>query len=224
MLFFWNTFFIRRSICFWKKLIMNYLSICVVLRIWIFIEKLNLFLKKKGAMDIYEHSKLVADNCVKIAKQYGLCREKCAIASYCHDISQIFEPSIILDYFIEKNFFVDNSERKMPFLLHQRCSAIFAYESLEIKDFNILTAIGCHTTLKSNPSKYDLALFVADKLSWDTEEIFELYDEVSRALESSLCHAAYAYINYMIRNGKIVERHIWLNDAIEWLEKNYIFR
>ena len=112
----------------------------------------------------------------------------------------------------------------MPFLLHQRCSAIFAYESLEIKDFNILTAIGCHTTLKSNPSKYDLALFVADKLSWDTEEIFELYDEVSRALESSLCHAAYAYINYMIRNGKIVERHIWLNDAIEWLEKNYIFR
>lgn len=182
-------------------------------------KKIELIFKKKDALDIYAHSKLVAENCVKIAKQYGLHIEKCVIASYCHDISQIFNPNDILNYFIEKNIYIDNSEKKNPFLLHQRCSAIFVCENLGISDLNILNAIECHTTLKSNPSEYDMALFVADKLSWDTKEKTPFYDLVFKGLEVSLYQAAYAYINYMIKTGKILEKHTWLDEAIEWLEK-----
>lgn len=182
-------------------------------------KKIELIFKKRGALDIYAHSELVAKNCTKIAKQYGLCEEKCMIASYCHDISQVIAPNEMINYFERKNLFLDNSEKKYPFLLHQRCSSIFAYENLEINDLSILTAIGCHTTLKSNPSEYDLALFIADKLSWEITEKEFFCNEVVEGLEKSLYHAAYAYINYMIKSNKMVERHAWLEEAIEWLEK-----
>ena len=31
----------------------------------------------------------------------------------------------------------------------------------------VLSAIGCHTTLKANPGPLDLLVFLADKLAWD---------------------------------------------------------
>lgn len=186
------------------------------------LKKIKLIFEAKGESELYAHSQMVAQNCTKIAKQYSLSIEKCVMAAYCHDISQIFNPIDVLNYFDRENLYVDTSERKKPFLLHQRCSSIFINENLCIEDSAILDAVECHTTLKANPSEYDLALFIADKLSWGMAEQSSFCDEVIKGLEISLSHAAYAYINYMIRNNKILERHIWLDEAREWLEKNLI--
>lgn len=135
-----------------------------------------------------------------------------------HDISAVIHPTDMLNYMIKNNLFVDESERKHPFLLHQRISKILAINFFNIDDETILSAIECHTTLKSNPSKYDMALFIADKLSWDKEGIPPFYDIVSENLTYSLEKACLSYINYAIDNNMILHPHSWIIASKKYLE------
>ena len=145
-----------------------------------------------------EHVKKVAKTNMVIAKQYNLDEEKCYLAGLLHDISAIMKPNDMVDYVQFYGIGLDESEKKFPFLLHQQVSRIFAKDIFIINDLNILSAIECHTTLKSAPSKYDMALFVADKISWDQVGLPPFYDSVYAALSISLEFACLQYINYML--------------------------
>jgi HD superfamily phosphohydrolase YqeK len=40
----------------------------------------------------------------------------------------------------------------------------------EYLGIDILDSISCHTTLKANPAKLDMLLFISDKIKWDQKE------------------------------------------------------
>jgi len=113
----------------------------------------------------FEHAKAVAEMNIKIAEQYGLDKNICEICGYLHDISAIISPSDMLMYAAENDWYIDDAERKYPFLLHQRISRVIARDNFNITDERVLSAVEYHTTLKANPSAYDMALFIADKLA-----------------------------------------------------------
>ena len=73
--------------------------------------------------------------------------------------------------------------------------------------------------LKANPSQYDMALFIADKLSWDQEGTPPFYDIVIKNLSVSLEKACLSYINYIIDNSMILHPHSWIIESKEYLEK-----
>lgn len=85
----------------------------------------------------------------------------------------------------------------------------------------ILSSIKYHTTLRKNPTKYDMVLFIADKLAWDQEGEPPYYDIVMNELNKSLYHASFAYIKYIIDNNMILLPHKWIKEAFSYL-KNYI--
>ncbi len=122
------------------------------------------FLLQNNKKKTLEHVIDVANTNKEIALQYNLDKIICIKSGYLHDISAVIHPNDMLNYMIENNLFVDESERKYPFILHQRISKIIAKNFFNIDNENILSAIECHSTLKSNPSKYDMALFIADKM------------------------------------------------------------
>ena len=127
-----------------------------------------------GRPKTLKHVQEVADTCVRIAEQYGLNREKCRISGLLHDIGAVMKPEDMVSYTISCGILQDEAEKMYPFLLHQRISRMFAEDVLGIKDRDILSAVECHTTLKSCPGKYDMALFIADKLSWDAREFLRI--------------------------------------------------
>ena len=124
----------------------------------------NNFFLQNNKKKTLEHVIDVANTNEEIALQYNLDKKICIKSGYLHDISTVIHPNDMLNYMIENNLFVDESERKYPFILHQRISKIIAKNFFNIDNENILSAIECHSTLKSNPSKYDMALFIADKM------------------------------------------------------------
>ncbi len=164
------------------------------------------------------HCISVAQKSKEIADRFGLDESIAFISALLHDVSNIMKPKDMLDYALHCNWEIDASERKYPFLLHQRLSAVFAKELFKVDDPLILSAIECHTTLKENPSDYDMLLFLADKLSWDQEGVPPFYDVVSSALEKSLAHASLIYINFVLDKGMILSPHRWLMNAKGWLE------
>ena len=176
------------------------------------------FLTVNRRRDTLSHCISVAEASRKTAARFGLDEAIAAASAWLHDISTVMEPRDMLDYAISRNWEIDASEKIHPFLLHQRLSAVFARELFGVHDPLILSAVGCHTTLKKNPSVYDMVLFVADKLSWDQARTPPFYDAVVSALEKSPSHASLAYIDFVLDNGMIVSPHPWLMDARNWLK------
>ena len=172
-----------------------------------------------GRPKTLKHVQEVADTCVKIADQYGLEREKCRIAGLLHDIGAVMKPEDMVDYTVSRGIPLDEAEKRYPFLLHQRVSRMFAEEVLGIKDEEILSAVECHTTLKNCPGRYDMALFIADKLSWDREGVPPYFSEVEGALELSLESACLEYITYSLDHGMILYPHRWFLEAKGYLER-----
>ena len=160
-----------------------------------------------GKSKTYIHVANVADRNALISKTYDLDHDKCVIAGLLHDISAIIKPEDMLKYAYENRLEVCEAERRYPFLLHQRLSKICAVEYFNISDEEILSAIECHTTLKKSPSKYEMSLFIADKLAWDKGGIPPFYEEVNAALDISLEAACYRYMQYMVDNDMILCPH-----------------
>ena len=171
-----------------------------------------------GKSKTYIHVANVADRNALISKTYDLDHDKCVIAGLLHDISAIIKPEDMLKYAYENRLEVCEAERKYPFLLHQRLSKICAVEYFNISDEEILSAIECHTTLKKCPSKYEMSLFIADKLAWDRGGIPPFYEEVNAALDISLEAACYKYMEYMIENDMILCPHDNWIEAYEQLK------
>ena len=171
-----------------------------------------------GRSNTYIHVANVADRNALISKTYDLDHDKCVIAGLLHDISAVIRPEDMLKYAYENRLEVCEAERKYPFLLHQRLSKICAVEYFNISDEEILSAIECHTTLKKCPSKYEMSLFIADKLAWDREGLPPFYEEVNAALDVSLEAACYKYTEYMVDNDMILCPHDNWIEAYEQLK------
>lgn len=182
-------------------------------------EDVNNFLLQNNKPKILKHVIDVANTNSIIAEKYGLDKDVCSICGYLHDISAVIQPKDMLTYMVENNLFIDESERKYPSILHQRISRLMAKNFFNIDDDIILSAIECHTTLKPNPSQYDMALFIADKLSWDQEGAAPFYKVVIKDLSISLEKACLSYINYIIENDMILYPHSWMIESKEYLEK-----
>lgn len=176
-----------------------------------------------GKPNTYIHVSNVAERNALIAKTYGLDQDKCVIAGLLHDISAIIKPKDMLKYAYENCFDLCEAERKYPFLLHQRLAKICAAEYFNVSDEDILSAIECHTTLKKCPSKYDMSLFIADKLAWDGEGTPPFYEDVNAALNISLEAACYKYMEYMVDNDMILCPHDNWIEAYEQLKNSTDF-
>lgn len=164
------------------------------------------------------HVNAVAQRIVKIAQCYGLAEEKCFLAALLHDIGCSIAPKDMTAFAQKHRIELDESEKKYPFLLHQQISKILAKEIFEIQDSDILSAVECHTTLKYNPSPYDMALFLADKLSWDEDGKPPFFDAVFEALSVSLEAASLQYIHYMVSHNRILYPHSWFVAAKRYFE------
>jgi HD superfamily phosphohydrolase YqeK len=80
-----------------------------------------------------------------------------------------------------------------------------------------LSAVEYHTTLREKPSQYDMALFIADKLSWDQEGQPPFYDVVAKALTKSLEAASLAYMTFIVENKMILYPHRWFSAGLAYL-------
>jgi predicted HD superfamily hydrolase involved in NAD metabolism len=174
------------------------------------IDSYNLLIKYK-CYNTAEHSQRVAKECKLLARKFGLDENLAEIAGYLHDISAIIPNDEKLEFAKKLEIEILKEEEEFPMILHQKISRDMAYNIWGIKDRDILSAIGCHTTLKRNASPLDLVLFIADKIQWDQEGIPPYISYIKEGLNISLEYGGFAFIKYLIEdksNLKVI--HPWL--------------
>ena len=165
-----------------------------------------------------EHCLRVADEGRRIAARYGESQEKAERAGCLHDISAVIPLARRVLLAEGLGMEVLAAERRAPMLLHQRLSAAMAREFFGERDPAVLAAVACHTTLKANPSRLDMILFVADKLAWDQHGDPPWREELLLALEESLEAAALCYLQHLWAQRETLPAvHPWMVEAYDQL-------
>ncbi|MEL6308296.1 MAG: HD domain-containing protein [Chloroflexota bacterium] len=172
------------------------------------------FLAHHGYPKTAAHSKAVAMKARDIAQHFGANPQHAEIAGWLHDISAVFpaKERIIVANGLDVDVLAE--EEKLPMIVHQKLSVVLARELFGITDEGILSAIGCHTTLKTDASLLDKVVFVADKIAWDQAGDPSYLGAIISALEKSIDHAAFVYLDYLYQQrDKLVVWHPWSAEA-----------
>ena len=149
----------------------------------------------------------------RLAGHFNLDPLAARTAGWLHDVSAVIGTEW-LGAAAELEVEVLPAELVYPNLLHQKISAVMARQIFGVTDPAVLSAIGCHTTLRPAASRLDLALFVADKLRWDQPGQPPYAADMSAALQGSLERAAWVYLDYLWqRRAELVILHPWAEAA-----------
>lgn len=174
-------------------------------------------LKASGKEIVREHSIQVAIEARRLADLFSDDGDKAEAASLLHDISAVIPNDLKIQIAESLSIDILDAERIFPLVIHQKLSQAMAKDLFGITDDSVLSAIGCHTTLKANPSKLDMILFIADKLKWDQKGKPPYEDEVKKGLEKSLELGVFAFLQYQYQNrSQLKVIHPWLVEAYDY--------
>jgi predicted HD superfamily hydrolase involved in NAD metabolism len=175
-------------------------------------EDIKMTFEHNNLSQTFSHSCQVGQTAKRIAKKYGLDQQKAEIAGFLHDIGGIVPNEQRVEIAEKLGIGLFSEERAFPMIIHQKLSKYIACEVFQVTDKEILSAVECHTTLKSDSTTFDQVLFIADKISWDQPSnppyLFELLEELDDSIES----AARFFVDYLI-NSDLRVVHPWLKEA-----------
>lgn len=175
-------------------------------------------LRNHGCEKTIVHSLQVASEAKRLAERWHENPFEAEVAGWLHDISAIIPDDQRLAFAEGLGLDILPGERVAPMIIHQKLSAAIALELFGVQSETVLSAIGCHTTLKANASGLDKVLFVADKISWDQPGDPPYLEDMVRALKSSLDCACCAYLgSLMQRRHELPVLHPWAEAAYNQL-------
>jgi predicted HD superfamily hydrolase involved in NAD metabolism len=168
-----------------------------------------------GYANTLYHCQTVAQEAARLALRFGTGQSQARSAGLLHDVSAIIPNTDRLEVARALNIPVLPEEAHFPMLLHQKISSVMALEIFGVNDPEVLSAIGCHTTLKASASLLDKILFVADKLRWDQDRPSPFENGMRAALEQSLDAAALFYLDHLWEQQKSSPGpiHLWAQQA-----------
>ncbi len=171
-------------------------------------------LTQHGHPHTAEHSAQVAAEARRVAQRVGEDPQLAELAGWLHDCSAIFPAQERVVVARSLDIPVLPEEEQFPMIIHQKLSQVLAAQIFGITDERVLSAIACHTTLKTGATCLDKAVFVADKLAWDQPGIPPYRAELLAALEQSLDRAAFVYLHYLWeRRATLRVVHPWMREA-----------
>jgi predicted HD superfamily hydrolase involved in NAD metabolism len=154
------------------------------------------FLQAFGRADTLAHVEAVAQAARQLAGHDSQHLARLAEqAGWLHDISAVIPTEQRLGAAHQWAMPVLPEEEAFPMLLHQGLSAVMARRWFGIQDEGVLSAIGCHTTLRPGASRLDKIVFIADKLAWDQPGTPPYLPGLRSGLEISLDTAALLYLD-----------------------------
>ena len=166
------------------------------------------------------HVRDVAAEAKRVALKIGENAEQAEAGGWLHDVSTVIPNEQRIQVAEEWGVEVLPEEAAFPMIIHQKLSVVLAREFFGVHDEAILSAVGCHTTLKANATRLDKVVFLADKLAWDQPGVPPYYDAMLAALEQSLDAATLVYLRFLWdRRETLRVIHPWLVEAYQQMSK-----
>lgn len=138
--------------------------------------------------EIFEHMEFVASMAVKIGAKYKIDEEQCYLAGFLHDLGRVIDKEEYEEILGKNNYIITDQEKENIILLHGMMSGFIAKTLFKIEDELILLSLTNHVTLRANPTNLEKVVFIADKLSWDNQELNDIIEETVLQSLNVTCH------------------------------------
>ncbi|MEO6063028.1 MAG: bis(5'-nucleosyl)-tetraphosphatase (symmetrical) YqeK [Thermoflexales bacterium] len=169
------------------------------------------YLTTRGFPATAGHCAAVGAGARRLAARFGEDPARAEAAGLLHDISAPIPDVERIATAEAWGLEVLAEERAYPMIIHQKLSAVIAREAFGVTDAGVLSAIGCHTTLKAGAIRLDKVVFVADKIAWDQPGDPPYLAEILAGVERSLDAAAFCYLDYLHqRQATLRVAHPWM--------------
>lgn len=119
-------------------------------------------LKEELKKSRYEHTLGVEFTSAALAMRYGEDIFKARLAGLLHDCAKGYSDDKLIELCKKHKLAINDTEKKIPYLLHAKYGAYIAKKDYKIKDKDILTAIEFHSTGRENMSMLEKIVFTAD--------------------------------------------------------------
>lgn len=166
------------------------------------------------------HSQGVADEALKLAKVYGIDKEKAYLAGLLHDCAKDYPDNEKLRLSKYYKIKLDEAILEQISLVHSFLGAEIAKDQYSIENQDIINAIRYHTTGRANMSKLEKIIYLADffepnrKYFNGIDKIKELaYTDLDKAMKFALEHT----INYNKAKNRLI--HYLSVEALEYYKQ-----
>lgn len=177
-------------------------------------EDVTRFLDRYGCSHAAPHVRAVAREAERLAARFGVAPDLAAVGGWLHDVSVVVPVTLRAVAAEQWDLRILPEERAVPMILHQKLSTVIARRVFDVEDESVLTAIGCHTTLRANASALDKVVFLADKVAWDQPGAPPYLDDLRHGLTMSLDAGVCVYLNYLwTQRTSLPVVHPWLAAA-----------
>ena len=155
------------------------------------------FLTRHNCPHTAGHCASVAAEAKRLAQRFGVEPARAELGGLLHDISAVIPNVKRIDVARQLNVPVLPEEVAFPMIIHQKLSVVVAREIFGVTDEGVLSAIGCHTTLKAEATVLDKVVFLADKIAWDQPGQPPYLAAMLRAVDQSLDEGVWVYLDYL---------------------------
>ena len=166
-------------------------------------EKLRLSLNKRR----YEHSVGTMREAIVLADRFGADPYKARLAGLLHDCAR-FRPEKLMELAAHYGIAVDDHEREVPELLHDRLGAYIARDAYGVRDDEILDAIRCHQLCRESMTLLDKIIYLADKIepTRDYPGVETLRTIAAADLDRAVLACMDSVHEHLIREGKRIKQ------------------
>lgn len=143
-----------------------------------------------GENDLFDHLEQVASIASSIAENYGLDLGSAHLAGFLHDIGRLIDEEEYVELLEKNNIEVCDDEKLMPDVLHGKVSKLICEKLLNISDETILLSVMNHTALRRSSTESEKVIFLAEKMTWDDENLVFIIDETVMQTLNVTCYNA----------------------------------
>ncbi len=177
-------------------------------------EDVPAFLVRNECQRAAAHCANVAMAARKLAERFKVDAGAAEAGGWLHDVSAVWLDDQRLAAADALGVGVLEVERAWPKIVHQKLSVVLAREVFQVRDAGVLSAVGCHTTLKAGANPLDKVVFIADKLAWDEPYDAPWHPELREALSQSLDDGCRVYLRSLWeQREKLKVFHPWTEAA-----------
>jgi len=155
------------------------------------------FLNFHGYTQTATHCLRVGEEARRLALRFDLDPALAEAAGWLHDISAPIPNAERAAAATQFGVDILPEELSFPMILHQKLSVVLAQDIFGVQDPAILSAIGCHTTLKAGATRLDQVVFLADKIEWDGAGPSPFKISILQGCDQSLAHGVFAYLDHL---------------------------
>lgn len=171
------------------------------------IYEMDKYLKANLVESRYNHTKGVVNTALELAEIYNVDKEKAEIAALTHDIAKNMSIYDMKDIIYKEGITMSYDEEHSEELWHSIVAPILGKTIFKIDDEEILSAMRWHTTGKTNMTKLEKIIYLADMIepSRSFKGVDELRELARKDLDLAMLKALTHTIRYLLDKGFAID-------------------